>query len=97
MSETRPLPPGTALSGLHAGTRLEVTPDSGRAYVMTFEEVRRDTLLGYTSERNVRQPLARVRDVQIRDRSEGNTMALVLIGVAALATLDLVLYAIQGP
>jgi hypothetical protein len=84
---TRPYPTAPEkVARLEAGTRLAVVPVSGAAFSMMLDEVRNDTLLGYTSERNVKVPLSGVRDLSIKKVSASRTLWVTVYPAAALVT-----------
>lgn len=82
-----PLSPGPA-AGLRAGSRLIITPLRGEPFDMKLDEVRNDTLFGFTRARNVRVPLSEVRSVSVRKFAVGRTLGLAIpSGVILAATL----------
>lgn len=82
----RPLPVGSDVAGIPIGSVLRVTPVSGEPYRMTLDEIRNDTLFGYTEFRNVRVSLADIRKLDIRKVEVGKTLWVTLVPAGLLVT-----------
>lgn len=92
---TLPVPRETsAIAGLRPGSKLLVYPDSGRSFPMRYQEIRNDTLFGYTPDRNVRLPTARLDSLFVLRVSHGRTAAAIIAGISAavVASLALIMY-----
>lgn len=87
----------SAIGALPPKSRIVVYPDSGKHYKMRFEEIRNDTLFGYTSERNVRQPRARIDSMFVVRNNPGRTIALALVSLFVADAAVLLLWLSSGP
>lgn len=87
----------SAIGALAPDSRITVYPDSGRYYEMRFEEIRNDTLFGNTTERNVRQPRARIDSLFVVRNDPGRTLAFVLASLLVADAALVLLWLSSGP
>jgi len=85
------------IGALPPESRIRVYADSGKLYEMRFEEIRNDTLFGYTSVRNVRLPRARIDSLFLVQSDPVRSLGLVLASLLVADVAIVALWLTSGP